>query len=125
MLPVHHNISPLWKESLTALRISLQFIVIAVTSIISGAFPYTYRGFYMTVNGWRVCGPSYQRHGEIGLPKRLTRRRDDDDANDGNIRAYSRQGRRLYFVDLYPFNLTRQTRRTEQGVPYLCDLRGH
>ena len=22
----------------------------------------------------------------------------------------------------YPFNLTRRTRRTEQGAPYLCDL---
>ena len=29
---------------------------------------------------------------------------------------------RLYFVDSYPFNLTRRTRRTEQGAPYLCDL---
>ena len=48
---VHHNISRLWNESLTALRISLQFIVIAVTSVISGAFPDTYDVFYKTVNG--------------------------------------------------------------------------
>jgi hypothetical protein len=34
-------------------------------------------------------------------------------------------GRRLYFVALYPFNLTRRTRRQEQGVPYLCDLWSH
>jgi hypothetical protein len=32
------------------------------------------------------------------------------------------EGMRLYFVGPYPFNLTRRTRRTEQGVPYLCDL---
>ena len=96
MLPVHHNISPLWKESLTALRISLQFIVIAVTSIISGIFLDTYRGFYMTVNGWRVCGPSYQchgeRHGEIGLGKLLLRYHDGDDAHDNESRVYSTWG---------------------------------
>jgi hypothetical protein len=28
----------------------------------------------------------------------------------------------LYFVGHDPFNLTRRTRRQEQGVPYLCDL---
>jgi hypothetical protein len=32
------------------------------------------------------------------------------------------EGMRLYFVGPYPFNLTRRTRRAEQGVPYLCDL---
>lgn len=32
------------------------------------------------------------------------------------------EGMRLYFVGPYPFNLTRRTRRTEQGAPYLCDL---
>jgi hypothetical protein len=31
-------------------------------------------------------------------------------------------GVHLYFVGPYPFNLTRRTRRTEQGAPYLCDL---
>jgi hypothetical protein len=30
------------------------------------------------------------------------------------------EGMRLYFVGPYPFNLTRRTRRTEQGAPYLC-----
>jgi hypothetical protein len=35
------------------------------------------------------------------------------------------EGMRRYFVCPYPFNLTRRTRRAEQGVPYLCDLRGH
>jgi hypothetical protein len=32
------------------------------------------------------------------------------------------EGIRRYFVGYYPFNLTRRTRRAEQGVPYLCDL---
>jgi hypothetical protein len=35
------------------------------------------------------------------------------------------EGMRLYFVGHYPFKLTRRTRRAEQGVPYLCDLRDH
>jgi hypothetical protein len=39
-------------------------------------------------------GPSYDRHGERhrrnALPKRLTRYRDDDDAHDGELPAYSR-----------------------------------
>jgi hypothetical protein len=74
----------------------------------------------MTVNGWRVRGPSRHRHGERhrrnALPKRLTRRRDGDDAHDADIRAYSRQGMRRYFVGLHPFNLTRRTRRIEQGA---------
>jgi hypothetical protein len=78
----------------------------------------------MTVDCGRVGGPSRHRNGERhrrnALPKRLTRRRDGDDAHDADIRAYSRQGMRLYFVGPYPFNLTRRTRRTEQGAPYLC-----
>jgi hypothetical protein len=32
------------------------------------------------------------------------------------------EGMRLYFVGHFPFSLTRRTRRTEQGGPYLCDL---
>jgi hypothetical protein len=46
--------------------------------------------------------PSRHRHGERhrrnALPKRLTRRRDGDDAHDADIRAYSRQRVHLYFV---------------------------
>jgi hypothetical protein len=110
-------------ECRTPFREPLQFIVIAV---ISGSFPDTYGIFYVTINSWRVRGPSRHRHGERhrrnALPKRLTRRRDGDDDHDGDIRAYSRQGMRLYFVGPYPFNLTRRTRRAEQGAPYLCDL---
>jgi hypothetical protein len=32
------------------------------------------------------------------------------------------EGMRRYFVGPYPFNLSRRTRRTEEGVTYLCDL---
>ena len=96
-------------------------------SVMRGTFPYTYGVFYLTINSWRVRGPSRHRHGERhrrnALPRRLPRRRDGDDAHDGHLRANSRGGdapllRRLS----YCFNLTRRTRRTEQAAPYLCDL---
>jgi len=48
----------------------------------------------MTVDWRRVWGPSChrhgERHGETGLPKRLTLRRDGDDAQDAHLRAYSK-----------------------------------
>ena len=96
-----HLSSP--EECVHPFREPLQFIVIAVMSVISGAFPDTYGVFYVTINSWRVRGPSRHRHGERHrrntLPKRLTRYRDGDDAHDADLRAYSRQGMRLYFVD--------------------------
>jgi hypothetical protein len=50
----------------------------------------------MTVDCWRVRGPSRHRHGErhreIGLGMRYSRPHDDDDAHDGPLQAYSRQG---------------------------------
>ena len=68
----------------------------------SGTFPDTYRVFSMTINCWRVRGPSHHRHGERhrrnALPKRLTRCHDGHDAHDGPLRAYSREGVHLYFV---------------------------
>ncbi len=71
-------------------------------SVMSGTFPDTYGVSYVTINSWRVRGPSYHRHGyrhrENGLGKRSSRRRDGDDAHDGPLRAYSRQGALLYFV---------------------------
>ncbi len=80
-------------------REPLRFIVIAVMSVISGTFPDTYGVFYVTINSWRVRGPSRNRHGyrhrSNALPKRLTRYRDGHDAP---LRAYSRQGAHLYFV---------------------------
>ena len=60
--------------------------------------------------------------GKIGLGKPLSRCHDGDDTHDADIRAYSREGVHIYFLGPYPFNLTRRTRRTEQGAPYLCDL---
>jgi hypothetical protein len=60
------------------------------------------------------------RHRVNRIGKLLPRYHDGDDAHDDDIRAYSRQGMRRYFLGPYPFNLTRRTRRTEQGVPYLC-----
>jgi hypothetical protein len=92
--------SPISGECPTPFREPLQFIVIAVMSVMSGTFPDTYGLFYVTINCWRVRRPSRHRHGEYhrknALPKRLTRRRDGDDAD---IWAYSRQGALLYFVD--------------------------
>jgi hypothetical protein len=91
MLPAHRTVS---AECRTPFRKVLQFIVIAVMSVMSGTFPYTYRVFYMTLNCWRVRGPSPHRHDERhrrnALPKRLTRYRDGDDAHDGHLRAYSK-----------------------------------
>ena len=43
--PAHHTISHLRKEWRTPFRISLQFIVMGVMSVMSGTFPDTYRGF--------------------------------------------------------------------------------
>jgi hypothetical protein len=64
---------------------------------------------------------SYHRHRVNRIGKPLPRYHDGRDAHNGHLRAYSRQGAHLYFVgSLTPFNLTRRTRRAEQGVPYLC-----
>jgi hypothetical protein len=51
-------------ECRTPFREPLQFIVIAVMSVISGTFPATYGIFYVTINSWRVRGPSRRCHGE-------------------------------------------------------------
>jgi hypothetical protein len=101
-VPTHRTISHLQKECGHPFREPLQFIVITVMSVMRSPFPDTYGVFYMTVNRWCTWGPSRHRHGERhrrnALPKRLTRRRDGDDAHDADIRAYSRQGMRRYFV---------------------------
>jgi hypothetical protein len=95
-------------------------------NVMRGAFPDTNGLFYVTINSWRVRGPSRHRHVYChrgkGLGKRFSRYRDGHDAHDGRLRVYSRQGALLYFVGPYPFNQTRRTRRWEQGAPYLCDL---
>jgi hypothetical protein len=101
--PAHRAVSRLQGRVTHPFREPLHFIVIAVMSVISGTFPDTYGVFYVTINSWRVRGPSRHRHGERhrrnALPKRLPRYRDGDDAHDGHLRAYSRQGMRRYFVD--------------------------
>ena len=70
-----------------------------VMGVMSGTFPDTNGVFYVTINSWRVRGPSRHRHGYChrrnALPKRLIRYRD---GHDGHLRAYSRQGALLYFV---------------------------
>ena len=123
ILSAHHSISHLKIGCCHPFREPLQFIVIAV---MRGTFPDTYGLFCVTIKSWRVRGPSRHRHGEHhrrnALPKRITRYRDGHDAHDGHLRAYSREGVHLYFLGPYPFNLTRRTRRIEQGVPYLSDL---
>ncbi len=45
----------------TPFRKPLQFIVIAVMSVMRGTFPDTYGVFCMTVNGWCTRGPSCHR----------------------------------------------------------------
>jgi hypothetical protein len=71
----------------------LHFIVITVMSVMSGTFPYTYGVFYMTVNRWRIRGPSGHRHRyryrEKGLCKGFSRYRDGDDAHDDDLRTFS------------------------------------
>jgi hypothetical protein len=69
-------------------------------SVMSGTFSYTYGLFYVTINSWRVRGPSRhrhgERHGEIGLGKSLPRYNDGDDAHDDESRVYSTWGAHLY-----------------------------
>ena len=85
--------SPISGECPTLFREPLQFIVIAVMSVIGGTFSYTNGVFYATINSWRVQAPSRHRHGERhrenGLGKRLIRRRDDDDAHDDELQRFS------------------------------------
>jgi hypothetical protein len=123
MLPAHRTVSRLYSRVSHPIREPLQFIVIAVMSVMSGTFPDTYRVFYLTVNRWHIQGPSRHRHRyrhrENGLGKRFSRYRDGHDAHDGHLRAYSRQEVHLYFVGPYPFNLTRRTRRWEQKTLFL------
>jgi hypothetical protein len=94
MLPLIAPSLDFTAECRTPLREPLQFIVIAVMSVMSGTFPDTYGVFHMTVNCQCIWGPSYhrhgERHGEIGLSKLYSRPHDGDDAYDGELRAYSR-----------------------------------
>ena len=65
VLPMLPPIAPsldLTAECRTPFREPLQFIVIAVMSVMSGTFPDTNGVFYVTINSWRVWGPSRHRH---------------------------------------------------------------
>jgi hypothetical protein len=61
--PIAWSLDPT-AECRTPLSETLQFIVIAVMSVMGGTFPDTYGVFYMTVDCWRVWGPSCHGHGE-------------------------------------------------------------
>jgi hypothetical protein len=87
--PAHRTFSRLRRECRTPYREPLQFIVIAVTSVMSGTFPDTYGVFYVTINCWRVREPSRHRHQENPIGKRLSSYHDGDDARDGHLRTFS------------------------------------
>src|SRR5215210_5153478 len=130
ILPAHHSIYHLQKECRHPFRERPQFIVISVMGVMSSTFPDTNGVFYVTINSWRVWGPSRHRHGERHqenpMGKRLPRYRDGDDAHDGQLRSYSRQGRAPLLRRLsYCFNLTRRTRRWEQKTLFLCCSRAY
>ena len=106
MLPMFPPIAPPFvsrAECHTPFREALQSLVMSIIGVICGTFPDTYGVFYMTVDCWCTRGPSRHRHGERhrgkDLGKRFSRYRDGHDAHDGDLRAYSRQGVHLYFVD--------------------------
>src|SRR4029453_1628331 len=63
MLPAHHTISHLKIGCRHHFRKPLRFIVIAVMSVMRGTLPDTYGVFCVTINSWRVRGPSRHRHG--------------------------------------------------------------
>jgi hypothetical protein len=125
MLPLIAPSLDFTAECRTPFREPLQFIVIAVMSVMSGTFPDTYGVFHMTVNCQCIWGPSYhrhgERHGEIGLSKLYSRPHDGDDAYDGELRAYSRCPLGL-LPEMAIFNhlLERQTRSWFwPSVPFL------
>src|SRR3954465_2652018 len=95
MLPAHRAASYPRREPHTALRITLQLIVMSVMSVICLYL----KGLHMTVNCECVRGPSRhrhgERHGEIGLGKPLARYHDGDDAHDGHLQRFSRRWWRL------------------------------
>jgi hypothetical protein len=96
MLPAHIPLRDTTAEWRTPFRERPQFIVIAVIGVMSGTFPHTYGVIYMPMNRWCIQGPSChrhgERHGEIDLGKPLARYHDGNDAHDGGLRVFSRQG---------------------------------
>jgi hypothetical protein len=66
ILSTHRTVSRLYSRVSHPFREPLQFIVIAVMSVIGGTFPDTYGVSCMTVN-CGVSSPSCHRHGEEGF----------------------------------------------------------
>jgi len=101
--PLHHPY--LRNECYSAFRRPLQFIVMSVTVVMDGTFPIPI-GFLH--DGELVAYPRAsrhrhgQRHGEIGLCKRLPRYHDGHDAHDGHLRACSRHSVNLNRVHSLP-----------------------
>jgi hypothetical protein len=98
----HHSTFQFPRGCRTPFREPLQFIVIAVMSVMRASFPDTYGGYYVKINSWRVRGPSRHRHGERHqenpIGKRLSSYHDGRDAHEGHLRAYSRSGAPPDFV---------------------------
>ena len=123
MLSARRIISWLQEECRHPFRISVQFIVMTVMSVTSGTFPDTYGGFYMTVDCWRVRGPSRHRHVHRHRGNRIDKQllatmtvmtlvtMNCTDILKGGTSLLPRP------LSLQP---ARRTRRTEQGAPYLC-----
>ena len=71
------------------LRKPLQFVVIAVMSVMRGAFPDTYGVLYMTMNRSVFGDRHVYRHCGNLIYKRVSDYHDDDDANDDGLQAFS------------------------------------
>ena len=87
-----HGLSTL-QQSVAPFREPLQFSVITVMSVMSGTFPDTYGVFYMTVNRWRVRGPSRHRHGERHQENPIGKRPSSyHDGDDAELQRFSKWG---------------------------------
>jgi hypothetical protein len=101
--------SLIYEEYRYPFREPLHSIVMSVMGVMSGTYPDTYGILCMTMDRCCAWSPSCLRHvyhhcGNL-IYKRFSDYHDDDDAHDDGLRAYSKQGMRLYFVGLYPFAL--------------------
>jgi hypothetical protein len=68
-------------------------------------------------------GSAIYRHREKVFSIRFSEWCDDRDTRDSSLWAFSLDGgAHLYFVDPYPFNLTRQTQRQSQEGAFLCSF---
>ena len=87
------------------LRRPVQFIVMSVTAVTLPIF----RGVLCDGS---LPGSAIYRHREKVFSIRFSEWCDDRDTRDSSLWAFSLEGgAHLYFVDPYPFKLTRQTQR--------------